>query len=1118
MLGRKRSPSPGDGSFEPEETALPTRSPRTSRLHHRRQNQTSNGQRGRQTVAEKYRRRRQRRFSNVGDRIRMVLAVGIPIWLTVLIIWQWPSLHFSDKRRNFAQVTLAAKEKRGQRVQADALVWSQIQEHGSAKSDRAIARRQRSQPLEFQEEELYSYEIWGLDRQERKTPGRDGGVPVASAEELCGYLAQGAFAENQASYTRPLDKNSKVIITGAISSTVGSHIWGVLRDTCGVQMIFGVDSLFPNTISHRLDLTTDGGSMQQWAQQRETAKAAVQLGHVGLDPIKLPKKISPVLSQTSELDYCGNFDPTHIVHVPFLADASPLYNIRSSMLSIEQILTSMAQAKKWVPQLVIASSNHMVHELPMTTQEDVLESRLRLIDEVMADFYQAEYDVQSTLIRLPRAVYGPDTANVIAPWINETVYGVEANFTAIDEDAALDLVHVDDVVDAFVASMQRQAVDGRNSVVDITSGGTVVGTEVRELIERIMTGSSSPMPMFTEHAMEHPSKDVTRREIGWDMPSVSLHEGLARVIGWTIDRKNPYGTVDERTGDQLLKLHNVTACEAGDRSCHRQRPFLACASECSTKTHCILTMYDDMVDLVREVTEGCDIVLYTQDLGRNIRDLKLHSEYMEEGEPSICNIAFVSNESPLVTSAVQKVPASELERLGIVALQKGNESEVEAFRKDKLTRLNGRLLFRGWILVWPEETPAIISERDASLVKIAPGKLLHDDVKHAFYLDQSFSASPSIKDIHFLVSEMHREAWRARLVKRKTRPKAKFVLPAEPERKAVLFMPELKFQESPDAERLPSDTKVNVYEASRFMRFENGEHPLGKENSFVKAQREYYEKMASYLNRDLLRPPDEPAHKWEWNLWARTRWVLHDMKEESARLVRCDWYQEHVSWGADLDQLSLAFVLSKKDLRRRVAFQEPDEVVQKALEEKTNMKKLLSDTFEWTAIQAEQNRLYSPFEEMSILPYEIDFVVDEPEEDADSEPQLFVRIISDRLMSMARKTWNDDRELAEIEKIILEQEKEAGESGAADTSREKGDTEIERKQPSEIRTQQDEQGEDDEGETPPKDRDGSDRDQESSEGQVDANEARKAGNKDTSVTEKTTQGESDKKLEEEESE
>jgi hypothetical protein len=94
------------------------------------------------------------------------------------------------------------------------------------------------------------------------------------------------------------------------------------------------------------------------------------------------------------------------------------------------------------------------------------------------------------------------------------------------------------------------------------------------------------------------------------------------------------------------------------------------------------------------------------------------------------------------------------------------------------------------------------------------------------------------------------------------------------------------------------------------------------------------------------------------------------MTLEESRQLRCDWYQEHVQWGSDLDQLSFAHVMAKRELERRMEFGEPDDHARKAFADKTEMKKLLTDAHEWYAMQTKPNRYYSAHDGLEVLPYD----------------------------------------------------------------------------------------------------------------------------------------------------
>lgn len=271
-------------------------------------------------------------------------------------------------------------------------------------------------------------------------------------------------------------------------------------------------------------------------------------------------------------------------------------------------------------------------------------------------------------------------------------------------------------------------------------------------------------------------------------------------------------------------------------------------------------------------------------------------------------------------------------------------------------------------------------------------------------------------DVRFLVQQMHRPAWPERLVKRKEEPaRGKYRMPAEPHRTAVMLLAQLKQEESQrHHHHVEPKEKITPYEASRFMRFENGEEPLRKEPIAIKRQREFYEHVPALVNRDDLKSPDLPVYRYELRDYVRTRWIVHDMAREEGRLLRCEWYQEHLQWGTGLDQLSLAHVLARREVLRRIGHEEPDDHAIKSLSQQISTQKLLTDMYEWHALQTPANKLVPDNYGVVSFPYEI------PEDTIhalarlypavpqhpDVDP-LYVRIISDKIMGITRRAWND---------------------------------------------------------------------------------------------------------------
>ena len=760
-------------------------------------------------------------------------------------------------------------------------------------------------------------------------------------------------------------------------------------------------------------------------------------------------------------------DPSPYVSSP---DHPSLYSLRSSLTSLEHIVRSVAAAPEEDRPHVLYLSSPASPQYPTTDNGDKflrLHRSAREMDEIVARSYHERYGVYSTSLRIPDAVFGPwghpesatyrmfeaaaDTTAAVAATTpigdnddqpldsEDPVVGPDTSAATSSSfpNSLLHLVYVADAVEGLVAAMQLRPPDGKPLTLELLPTAALSVSDLhREVRAALATtsdsvaglwwdgagggGGATPFPVSVSSAAY-----ATRRYLEWS-PSTSLREGLVRTLAWHLDRANRYGESPRvrrdpnnstalgnvpPTGDTLLERHGAIPCSPDDAVCHGGPSFLPCASECATRARCTPSVFDGMVTLMHEVLEGCDVVLYTQALDHD-DELTLETEYMEEGNPLVCTVAFVNFESPFVQTVVKKVPDAELVKLG-VAPRHEDGGTPEGIHKLKKEKLNGRLLYLGWLLVWPDDVPDRLSHADKYLLKLSPGRIFPPELKHGVFIEQSFGASPRTDDVYFLLHALTRPAVPVQLVKSKTPPKIKFRLPPEPPKRAVILLSELRRQESSKSSRTYSDSKLSVRQASRYMRFELGEDPVGKKESLaIKQQREFYERVTTLLNANTMRSPAEPLYKFELKQLARTRWVVHDLRAEEGRQLRCDWYQEHVQWKSPLDQLSLAFVMAKRELERRIAHQEIDDRVKMTIASTIEKKKLLTDVFEWHPLRTEVNRHYSPFAEVEEVR-----VVDVPTVDTDdnegdeggeqdTNELLFARIISDRYLSAARKSWN----------------------------------------------------------------------------------------------------------------
>ena len=350
-------------------------------------------------------------------------------------------------------------------------------------------------------------------------------------------------------------------------------------------------------------------------------------------------------------------------------------------------------------------------------------------------------------------------------------------------------------------------------------------------------------------------------------------------------------------------------------------------------------------------------------------------------------------------------------------------------KERKLDGLNGRLLYRGWILIWVKDGMRELSAPDASLMKLSPSKFFHPTVQYGLFVEDNFKVSPNLDDVLFLVDEMHRRKLNDRSLKKEVQietpdgpitKKVKYRIPQEPSRRAAILFAPLRYPNinAPIVDQYRDGrNRLTVRDAAKFMGYEVGYQPGEKEPISLRRQREYYERIPTYINKPELRSNFEPWYRYSMRHWVRSRWVLHDFTLEDSRLLRCDWYQEHVQWGNDLDQLSFANVMAKRDLHRRIAHEEPDDHFQTFIEGHPELHDL-TDSYEWHSMETEVNKLHrEPVNWKSHLPSPVQVMVDangkleDTEDDrlAEEDTPLYVRIMSERVMAASRKVWSKMR-------------------------------------------------------------------------------------------------------------
>jgi nucleoside-diphosphate-sugar epimerase len=754
-----------------------------------------------------------------------------------------------------------------------------------------------------------------------------------------------------------------------------------------------------------------------------------------------------------------------------------LYPMRSSMAAMEQLLQSIALVpEKERPQLVFAKQDTPVS--PLTSSGASKNSKqqrhaslfeaLKRMDDLLVDAYHAHTELQlpSIGLKLPNTIFGPwgNPGSVMHDMIEKALEiqqealdpnstmatnGARTTTTVVPAYASpmsrLDLLFMDDAVDAIVSAMQYRTEQPITVSVPalVSSSAVATASTIQSFLKPTnSTFSGNKENPFLEKLLTQNGKDITEgqatqlelnaKSLIVPPKKTPLKDGIVKSIAWHLDRLSPFGPPVVERGDDFLQRHHQQTCAPHDVMCHKSFEYLPCSSECSVHHQCLPSIFDSVVDLVHTVSDGCDIVLYTQSLGYNVEDMDLHAEYMDDkdlddDELLVCNFAFVPRDSDLVKSVSGKVPNDQLAKFGIKP--EASDASSKAMMQKKLDGLNGRLLYRGWILIWVDDGLRPLAPTDRSLLKLSPSQFFHPGVRFGLFVEENFSVSPNLEDVLFLADEMKRRSLPVRTLKKEEKvetprggvvtKKIKYRIPKEPPRRAAILFAPLRYPniDDPIVEQYRNGKrKLSIYDASKFMRFEVGYEQREKESASLRRQREYYERVPSYINKNTeLRSNYEPWYRYSMRHWVRTRWVVHDFNLEDARLLRCDWYQEHIQWGNDLDQLSFANVAATRELKRRMAHQEPDDHIKTFIEEHPELHGL-TDSYEWHALETDTNKLHrEPTSWNSHYPEHVQVVIDsagkqeEREDVADEEMPLYVRIMSERVMAASRKIWTKAR-------------------------------------------------------------------------------------------------------------
>eukprot|EP00984_Skeletonema_dohrnii_P033017 scaffold28345_cov129-Skeletonema_dohrnii-CCMP3373.AAC.1 len=407
---------------------------------------------------------------------------------------------------------------------------------------------------------------------------------------------------------------------------------------------------------------------------------------------------------------------------------------------------------------------------PITTPSS-LHGASKLIDEILASAYHSTHGIFSVGLRF-FPVYGP--------WGNPgtDVYDLAEDicFRSFDEDSdedsfihdenlrdkfdedIKDYVYIDDAVDAIMNAMQYRPPAQDPSPV-VFNVGTGKGFSLRQIRDEMMghfppnsfdnkdqTIRSTKQQYNSQRqaTTSYASTELSNSLLGFKA-QVPLPVGIAKTMTWLRERSAPFGkdskvsTLIDSFVDNSLAKATREECSPFDRECLRGASIFPCASECSKAESCTPSAWD-AASLSRLITSGCDAVMFTILLDKDAEQIPSANastasslSFVGAGLPEIgdvgertkarCNIAFVSEESPLV---------QRLRSEGEVYTDANDSNELpEMIRHGYWTLLPLKHTSTGWMSAFSGSFAL------GHLPKISPGQFFGSSVRYAIFVEPS---------------------------------------------------------------------------------------------------------------------------------------------------------------------------------------------------------------------------------------------------------------------------------------------------------------------------------------------------------------------------------------------
>jgi nucleoside-diphosphate-sugar epimerase len=720
-----------------------------------------------------------------------------------------------------------------------------------------------------------------------------------------------------------LTEQSVVLITGA-AGFLGSELALSLHRTYAPKRILLVDRMVDHPQSQE-ELALFEFQRQRAFHVMQTLGNKGRFYRVDFSPM-IPEYFD--LGEVPVLDHIFQEHPdiTHVVH---LADPFPHAALQivprekdvpkaGMMEALMEQLAKHQRERGYLPHFCYASSSEVypyalnstvdsnTQQLDLLTETQTLTTpssmrgASKMVDEMIAMLYYDTKGIYSVGLRF-FTVYGPWGVPG-SPLFEMAERAVTGDLSGLDDDkeedapkesfkskfspdwkeSIQDFVYIDDAVDAIMAAMQFRPPIAKKINNDeweqphpiIFNVATGYGHSLEDVAE-IMNEFFPPTKGFFKRGRA----SSTSRNMKWKrlsvaigsterarallnhQPRVSLRDGIVKTLAWHYDRAFPYGGRQNKKANkqsQFVASQGIESCSPYDKECLRAAPVFPCASECSHESQCTKSYYDEVIAWTQSLTSECETVLYTVDLDEALAILpSAHLKPQTSSKSFLkgnCNLAFVAEASHLVQD-----------------LRASNRMSFIGSGSNKILR-NG-----AWTLI-PLDIP-IFPEGDAEkhvlhlLPKLSPGLFFGSGTKKAIYVDSNILLDSIPNLLHEASTQPYSDEVEGATAMLIGRGEAAEKMPEEDDESFGRITQSIQ----------SSSTQVQNA-AYRMVRIAVADKLFG--DGFM----------------ELL----------------DSRWMVHTLQSDDARLFRCDVLGEVVQWGVNSDRSALEFVLGLHDMWSRV--------------------------------------------------------------------------------------------------------------------------------------------------------------------------------------------------------